>query len=160
MVASFQPPDFIEKLDSEINPRLSDSKLSVRIIARLVGMSYSDLYRKLVQAKGMPLTQYIREKRLKWASTLLREQPDWTILRVAIEVGFNSHSYFTRRFQDAFGICPAEWRKKHCPDVNTEEFACATTRKPHIEDTLKTNFFNFSTISPSARSQAPSNPKP
>lgn len=102
---------FLRNLNAEIEGHLPDSRLNAPKVARLVGMSYSNIHRKLARAKGMSLMRYIRYKRLQLAATMLLEHPDWTILRVALEVGFNSHSYFSRRFRDAFGVCPAEWRQ-------------------------------------------------
>ncbi len=102
---------FLKNLNAEIERHLPDSQLNVPKLTRLVGMSYSNLHRKLVRAAGMSMMRYIRHKRLQNAAKLLLEHPDWTISQVALEVGFNSHSYFSKRFRDVFGVCPMEWRQ-------------------------------------------------
>lgn len=111
MVASTSRPAFLKKLDFIIGQHLSDNKLDVGMLARLVCMSRSDLHRKLVRTEGMSIMRYVRHIRLQKASELLLEHPDWSIYQVALEVGFSSQGYFSRRFREAFGVCPMDWRQ-------------------------------------------------
>lgn len=91
---------------------LKDSDLNAPKLQRLLGMSRSDLHRKLKAATGMSATAYIRYLRVRKAAQLLLEQPDACILGIALEVGFNNHSYFTKRFREVFGVCPGEYRER------------------------------------------------
>jgi len=91
---------------------LYDPSLNVPKLQRLLGMSRSDLHRKLKAATGMSATEYIRYLRLHRAAQLLLEQPDWCILYIAMEVGFNDHSYFTKRFREVFGVIPSSFRER------------------------------------------------
>lgn len=104
------PACFLEQIDAEIEPHLTDSTLTVKRLLRIIGMSRTDLHRKLGGSVGMSTTAYIRRKRLEKAAELLKEQPDWSIYQVALEVGFDNQSYFTRRFKEVFGRCPGAWR--------------------------------------------------
>ncbi|MCB0518896.1 MAG: helix-turn-helix transcriptional regulator [Lewinellaceae bacterium] len=102
---------FLENLQTQLTQHLSDSSLDVQRLTRLVGMSRSDLHRKLSQATGMSTTEYMRYVRLRRAAELLLKQPNWSIYQVALEVGFANISYFSRRFKESFGVCPAAWRQ-------------------------------------------------
>jgi AraC-like DNA-binding protein len=101
---------FLQVFQACIAPRLLDAKLDLPQVLRLLGMSRSDLHRKLKAATGMSATAYIRYLRLRKAAHLLLEQPEACILGIALEVGFNDHSYFTKRFREVFGVCPADFR--------------------------------------------------
>lgn len=108
--AHISEPSFLHNLNSQIEGHISDETLTVHRLLRLIAMSRTNLHRKLTRSVGMSATEYIRHVRLHRAATLLLENRDWTVYRVALEVGFNSQSYFTKRFREVFGICPAAWR--------------------------------------------------
>ncbi len=101
---------FLDNLDSEIETHLSDNTLTVTRLTRLIGMSRTNLHRKLERSVGMSATEYVRKKRLEKAAELLKEQPDWSICQVAMEVGFDNQGYFTRRFREVFDCPPAAFR--------------------------------------------------
>ena len=106
-------PSFLHNLNAQIEGHISDEKLTVHRLLRLIAMSRTNLHRKLTRSVGMSATEYIRYVRLHRAAELLLENRDWTIYCVALEVGFSSQSYFTKRFREVFGICPAAWRQRH-----------------------------------------------
>ena len=101
---------FLHVLTSCIRAHLHDPSLCLPKLLRLLGMSRSDLHRKLKAATGMSATEYIRYLRLRRAARLLTEQPERSVFCIAIEVGFNDHSYFTRRFREVYGVSPANFR--------------------------------------------------
>ena len=108
--ASPIPDAFLSELTRCIGAHLHDPALCLPKLLRLSGMSRSDLHRKLKTATGMSATEYIRHLRLQRSARLLVEQPDWSILYIALEVGFNDHSYFTKRFREVHGVSPATFR--------------------------------------------------
>lgn len=105
-------PLFLTVLNSEIEKNLSDNNLSIQKMTRLVGMSRTDLHRKLHKAVGMSATKYIRFIRLQRASTLLLENQEWSVSYISLEVGFNNQSYFTTKFKELFGVCPCAFREQ------------------------------------------------
>ncbi len=118
LTRALPPPDsFVQNIHVHIETHLSDATLNVKRLLRLVAMSRSDLHRKLDRTVGMSATAYLRYVRLQQAAKLLLHQPTWGIYKVALEVGFSSQSYFTRRFREVFGCCPAKWRER---SVNLE----------------------------------------
>ena len=59
------------------------------------------------------LTGYIQQLRLDYATRLLVNQPDKSIVEIAEECGFRSHTYFSSRFRLKYGITPTEFRALH-----------------------------------------------
>ncbi len=102
---------FANNLFTRIEDHAFNESLTVQKLTRLVAMSRTDLHRKLINSVGMSATECIRYIRLNKASVILLEKPGLSIFEVAIEVGFNSQSYFTKRFRELFGTSPSDWRK-------------------------------------------------
>ncbi len=103
---------FLEKINVQIEAHLEDPSFSVKKLTRDIGMSRTDLHRKLKRAAGMSTTQYIRYFRLKRAAHLLLEEPSLNIAQIAQQVGFNSGCYFTKRFRELYKIPPYEYRQQ------------------------------------------------
>jgi len=91
-----------------VENRLS-GELSLRQVARSVGVSPHHLARAFGMATGQSFMRYARARRLSEAArTLVAQQPD--ILSVALEAGYGSHEAFTRAFRDQFGVTPEAFR--------------------------------------------------
>lgn len=109
---AFSPMDqqFLEKINDTIAEKLSDSRLGVDYLTRAVGISRTQLFRKLKSLTGMSASEYIRDYRLRKAYHLLHEE-DLTISEVIHTTGFNSRSYFYDSFKRKFGMVPSQLRK-------------------------------------------------
>ena len=103
---------FLQNLNAQIEEHIFDDNLTVTVLLRLLAMSRTNLHLKLVRSVGMSTTGYIRHIRLRRAAALLLEKREWSVYQVAQEVGFNSQSYFTKRFHEKFGVCPVVWREQ------------------------------------------------
>jgi len=104
---------FVLKVRSIVEAHLTDSALDVERLCREVGMSNSQLHRKLTALTGLSANRFVRFIRLSKASTLLRQDPNLTIVAVAYDCGFNDPVYFARAFRQEFGMPPSEWRSNH-----------------------------------------------
>ncbi len=102
---------FLEQMKTIIEKNMAKSDLDVHILEKELCMSRTNIHRKLSVLAHMSATQYIRFIRLTKASQLLRGDKDKTISTIAKEVGFASHSYFTRCFHKLFGMSPQRWRE-------------------------------------------------
>ncbi len=102
---------FLQNLDEQIKAHLSDSNLHVENLQRYAGVSRTNLHCKLKQVAGVSATEYLRRIRLEKAAQLLRDNPNWSVWAVALEVGFENLGYFSRRFKERFGRCPGAWRE-------------------------------------------------
>ncbi len=102
---------FLQKVVGYIKSHLADSDLNVQQLGREMGMSNTQLYRKLCALTGKGGNELIRSLRLERAAQLLR-QDQWQVAEVAYEVGFSDPNYFTRIFRKEFGTTPKAYAKK------------------------------------------------
>jgi AraC-like DNA-binding protein/tetratricopeptide (TPR) repeat protein len=93
-----------------VEKNISDSAFSVDAMARDLGMSRSNLHRKLKSITGFPPNELIRSIRLRRAAILLLKKTD-SISQISISVGFDDHSYFSRAFRKQFGVSPSEYQE-------------------------------------------------
>jgi AraC family transcriptional regulator len=85
--------------------------ISLDDIAAVSGLSRFQMSREFSRAMGMPVTAYIRSRRLTEAARKLASGAG-DILAVAVEAGYGSHEAFTRAFHGQFGVTPAELRER------------------------------------------------
>ncbi len=103
---------FDEQLENVINARLSDPEFGVAELAEAMALSTSQLRRKVNTYYDRTPVQLIRYRRLESGAALLHDRPDATVGEVAYAAGFNSQSYFSRAFKEAFGASPSAYRKQ------------------------------------------------
>ncbi|NOR74164.1 MAG: helix-turn-helix domain-containing protein [Draconibacterium sp.] len=100
---------FIKKLDDILEDNYSREDFGVQELAVKIGLSHTQLHRKIKSEFGKSTSQLIREFRLKKAIILLRENLI-SAAEVAYNVGFKSPTYFNRCFNNYFGYPPGEAR--------------------------------------------------
>jgi signal transduction histidine kinase/DNA-binding response OmpR family regulator/ligand-binding sensor domain-containing protein len=99
---------FLELVKKIIEARLTDEQLGVEAVAEEVGLSRSQLYRKITALTGLSMNVFIRKLRLQKAHQLLAQ--NWgPVSQVAYEVGFSNLSYFSKCFKEEFGKLPSEF---------------------------------------------------
>ncbi len=103
--------DLLNKISKTIEENLSNEKFGVSELAQELGMSRSNLLRKVKQHSSLSVSQLIRETRLQHAMQLLR-QTSMTVSEVSYRVGFSSVSYFIKCFGDHYGYPPGEVGKQ------------------------------------------------
>lgn len=101
---------FLNQLMDYTEKEWSNAGLNVDDFGRFLGYSKSQLYRKMISITGHSPNRFVREYRLNKALQLLNKQCD-NISEVAYETGFNTPAYFSKCFQDAFGILPSQYLK-------------------------------------------------
>ncbi|MEM7102052.1 MAG: two-component regulator propeller domain-containing protein [Bacteroidota bacterium] len=101
---------FVEKVKKNVESHIDDFDFTMDKFCKEVGLSHSQLHRKLVALTGLSATKFIRYIRLNKAKDLLLD-PDMTITAVAFDTGFNDPGYFGRIFKKEFGMTPGEWQK-------------------------------------------------
>ena len=106
-----QPEDeFITQVRETVEEHLDDEYFGIPELCRAIGMSRTQLHRKLKALTGRPTSHYLRAIRLAKARELLRTT-SLNISEVAFEVGFRDPKYFTRTFVQEFGEAPTEMRR-------------------------------------------------
>ena len=94
--------EFVEASHSEV--------ITLKEAASLAKMSVPQFVRLFKRVAGMSFITYLTHVRLSRAARLLKES-SLTIAQVACEVGFSDQSYFDRRFKEAFGQTPRDFRQ-------------------------------------------------
>ncbi len=115
-------PDYIElsSLDEKflkdavgaVNNYLDDPEFDVEKFSNVIGISANQAYRKIKALTGQTAKEFIRNQRLKTASTLLLQKKR-SISEIIYMVGFSSPSYFTRCFREYYGCTPKEYIEKN-----------------------------------------------
>ncbi|NAS10605.1 ATP-binding protein [Poritiphilus flavus] len=99
---------FLEKLVTLVEKHLDDSTFSVEDLAGEIGMSRTQLFRKMRALIDQSPQDFVRDFRLKRAAQLLQKKAG-NVSEIAYQVGFNNLSYFTKRFKELFGQTPSEY---------------------------------------------------
>ena len=87
-------------------------RISVDRATKLVHMSQAQFMKVFKQVSGMTFVAHLTRVRIMNALRMLRET-DMTIAEIAAKCGFSDQSYFDRRFRQAFGKSPRDWRRSH-----------------------------------------------
>ena len=103
---------FIEKLKSLIDQHLTDDNFSVDVLCKKIGMSRTQLHRKIKSVTNLSTTEFVRSYRLQLAAELLKQDAG-NIAEISQKVGFGSQAYFTKLFQELYGVTPLEYKKQH-----------------------------------------------
>jgi|GEM_PF-4450947 len=104
-----QEDSFIMNLRELVLADIS-ADLNVTDLCLKIGMSRSQLHRKLSALTDQSTTQFIRKVRFNKAKELLRDT-DLTISEIAYETGFRTPSYFSRMFSKENGMSPSDYRE-------------------------------------------------
>ncbi|GAB3877478.1 substrate-binding domain-containing protein [Hymenobacter segetis] len=107
---------FLATFSAIVEANLERADLSVEDVARSLGISRVQLYRKVKAVLGTSPTDFIQSVRLTKARQLLLDE-SLTIAEVAYQLGFNSPSYFSTSFKGRYQISPSEYRALHIAPV-------------------------------------------
>lgn len=101
---------FLNNFSAIVESKLSDPRLSVDGIATELHLSRVQLYRKVKQLLDCSVNEYIIERRLKKAKSLIAE--GLHINEIFSSVGFSSASYFASAFKKKYGQSPSTYKKE------------------------------------------------
>jgi AraC family transcriptional regulator, transcriptional activator of pobA len=87
--------------------------LSLRDVAREVGMTPGHLTTIVRRRTGRTVQEWIIERRMAESRRLLADT-DLPIQEVARRVGISDPGYFSRLFRRTHGTSPRSWRRPHC----------------------------------------------
>ncbi|HSI78536.1 MAG TPA: ATP-binding protein, partial [Lunatimonas sp.] len=103
---------FVQKLLNTMEKHHTNPDFDVETLSKEIGMSRTNLYRKLKAIINQHPTEFIQSFRLKKA-VMLFECHSGNISEVAYSLGFNSLTYFTRIFKKHYGVTPSEYLHQH-----------------------------------------------
>ena len=103
--------DLTTAIKGYITQHLADPDLGAERIARAMFISVRQVY-KHWEAESLPLGQWMLERRLEAARDQLTSTRgrNLTIAAIARRWGFADSTHFSRRFRQAYGMSPREWR--------------------------------------------------
>ncbi len=102
----------MERIMKVVNKHISDPNFSVEQLAEEVGLSRTQLHRKMKEITGIPTGSFIRNLRMEQAARLIAERKV-NVSQVAYAVGFNNQTHFSASFKKQFGLTPTEYAEKY-----------------------------------------------
>jgi AraC-like DNA-binding protein len=90
-----------------------DEKLSLKALARMLGVESRRLSYHLNVQHSLTFRSYINDWRLRSVCEDLLKCPDRSILDIAFANGFNSKSSFNSLFSKKYGLTPREYRRQN-----------------------------------------------
>ncbi|MCB0565757.1 MAG: helix-turn-helix transcriptional regulator [Phaeodactylibacter sp.] len=102
--------EFLMQLEKAVETHLGSQDFSIPDLCSEMGLSRSQIHRKLKKLTGVSTSAYIRSIRMQKAIELLLDST-LPISEIAFKVGFRDPSYFTRLFTKMYGVPPGEYRK-------------------------------------------------
>ncbi len=102
---------FLERFRKKIEENIADSSLSVEDLGKSLGLSRTQLYRKIKSLTNYSPNELLRIIRLKKSFALLTSS-EHTVAEIAYDTGFTSASYFTKCFKEYYGENPTDYLKR------------------------------------------------
>jgi len=123
-----QSNSFIERTTQIILDNLGNEQFGVELLAKISGISRSQLYKNIKQFTGKSASQFIRDIKLEEASKQLKEK-ELSVAQVAYNVGFGSPAYFATCFKDYFGYSPSEVKTREDENHTNEQLNRSKSNK-------------------------------
>ena len=98
---------WLEELEAMLKKNIPNPNFVVEEAAAEMHLSERHLTRRLKLLTGLTPNNYLREMRLQQAKQLLLEGRFQTLKEVSFAVGFQHPQYFSRIFQERFGVGPS-----------------------------------------------------
>ncbi len=108
MTGGLSDMEWIDRLNEAINymeEHLTDA-VDYEQLGRIAGCSSYHFQRMFTYMAGLPLSEYLRRRKMSLAAVDLREK-DAKIIDVAEKYGYQSPTAFNRAFQSVHGIAPS-----------------------------------------------------
>ncbi|MBR8708798.1 substrate-binding domain-containing protein [Bacteroides pyogenes] len=100
---------FINKFQEYVENNITDPDLNIVEVAQYMGLSRSQLYRKMKSITEYSPNEFVRILRLKYAARMITSGTQ--IAEIAYKSGFSSASYFTKCFKEFYKVSPTEFMK-------------------------------------------------
>jgi signal transduction histidine kinase/ligand-binding sensor domain-containing protein/DNA-binding response OmpR family regulator len=104
--------EFLHNCMRIIEDHLTDEQFSIKVLATEIGMSHSNLYRKIKAISGQSVRDFIRYIRLRKAAEIFINTES-NVNETALTVGFHDLKYFRSQFVKLYGLNPSEYMKKY-----------------------------------------------
>lgn len=109
---SIKEDPFNNTLKEIISGPIFSDDFDIESFSEYVGMSKSQLYRKMKAITGISPKEFIIKHRINKACILLNDS-NYTVSEIAFMCGFQSHSYFSRIFKNNMNLSPKDYRENN-----------------------------------------------
>ena len=99
---------FIKNAIEIVEAQIDNPDFTVEAFQKVLGMSKTQLHRKLKALTDQSASEFIRTLRIKRAAQYLKKNSQ-TVSEAAYSVGFNNLSYFAKCFREQFGKTPSQY---------------------------------------------------
>jgi AraC-like DNA-binding protein len=106
-----QDQKILKKAILVVEDNIMDPLFGVEKMASEMNMSRASLHRKLKSITGFPPSELIRSIRLRKAARLILNKVD-SVSQIALLVGFNDYSHFSKSFKKHFGVAPTSYEEQ------------------------------------------------
>lgn len=103
--------EFLQKCIDIVERHLNDPDFNIKMLANEIGMSHSNVYRKIKSISGQSVNSFIRFIRLRKAAEIFLST-DSTVAETAYKTGFQDPKHFREQFAKLFGLNPSDYIKK------------------------------------------------
>ncbi len=109
------PKNIVEDCTAYILQNISDAELSVAVLAEHFYLNAIYLNRIFKKEKGINISQWIIQERMKLAAHLL-EHSNVSAINVALEVGYQNYPYFSTTFKKYYHCTPTQYMQEKRDD--------------------------------------------
>lgn len=99
---------FMKRVMEIVNANISNSEFNITQMVDEVGMSRTQLHRKLKELTGFSAARFMQNIRMQQAMKLLKEKRV-NVSQIAYSVGFASQTHFSTTFKQYYGVSPTEY---------------------------------------------------
>ncbi len=102
------------KIQPAVDAILQDASQfkTLKELAALCNLSQSTFIKIFTKVMGEPPIIYLNRKKLENSIFFLLES-DYNINEIAANVGYENQFYYSKKFKQAYGLSPLQYRKKH-----------------------------------------------
>ncbi|WP_188931451.1 two-component regulator propeller domain-containing protein [Puia dinghuensis] len=111
--------DFLDKCIAIVEKHMDNEQFNVKMLLAEMGMSRSNLLRKIKTVSGLSINVFIRFIRLRKAAELFIHS-NYNVNETAFRVGINDAKYFREQFSKVFGMNPSEYIRKYRKNFSTD----------------------------------------
>ncbi len=104
--------EFLERCIAIVEEHLEEDDFNIKRLAIEIGMSHSNLYKRVKSISGQSVSSFIRFIRLRKAAEIFINSP-LNVNETAFQVGIMDVKYFREQFFKLFGMNPSDYIKKY-----------------------------------------------
>jgi len=114
---SLKDQKLLDKALQIVSDHVSDESFGIEELRKELGLSRSQLHRRLQKITGLSTSLFIRSVKLRKAFELLKEG-NLSVSEVAYRTGFSSPSYFNKCFHEQYGFPPGDIHKQKTTEID------------------------------------------